>query len=96
MKLHVTIPKKEIVYEGKVKKTGPGQGYIHMNDKYIGHRAYIIFPQKKVIDGTNYLITIDEVMNKGVHPNNDHTCKINLSQKYVGKKCIVILDDDWE
>ena len=86
MKLYATIPQKEVIYKGKIKRTGTGQGYVYMKDEYLGCRAYIIFPQKYEFDGANYLITIDEVLNKGVHPDNDHTCRCFLSRTYIGKK----------
>ena len=63
MKLYATIPQKEVIYKGKIKRTGTGQGYVYMKDEYLGCRAYIIFPQKYEFDGANYLITIDEVLN---------------------------------
>ena len=68
MKLYAKIPQEEVIYKGKIRKTGNGQ---------------------------NYWITIDQVVNKGVHPDNDHTCRCFLSRNFVGKKCFVILDDDW-
>ena len=95
MKLYAKIPQEEVIYKGKIRKTGNGQGYVYMNDQYLGYRAYIIFPQKYEFDGENYWITIDKVVNKGVHPDNDHTCRCFLSRNFVGKKCFVILDDDW-
>ena len=73
MKLYAKIPQEEVIYKGKIRKTGNGQGYVYMNDQYLGYRAYIIFPQKYEFDGENYWITIDQVVNKGVHPDNDHT-----------------------
>lgn len=94
MKLYAKIPMKEVIYKGKIKRTGTGQGYIYMNDEYLGCRAYIIIPQKYEFDGADYYITIDEVMNKGVHPDNDHTCRIFLSRSHLGRECFVIIDDD--
>lgn len=95
MKIKLKIPKQEIVYVGKIKKSKTGQGYVHMNDQYIGNRAYVIMPQKMKRTSEYYEIVVDEIQNIGVHPNNDHTCKLNLSQKYVGRKCIVIIADDF-
>ena len=95
MKLYARIPEKEIISKGKIKKTGTGQGYIYMNDQYLGCRAYIIFPQKVEKRGADYLVTIDEVLNKGVHPDNDHTCRCFLSRNYIGREYILVIEDDW-
>ena len=90
----IRIPKKEIIYDGKVRKTYGGQGKIRLNDRYLGNRAYVIFPLLRKNDGDGTIIAIDEIKNKGVRPNNDHTAGIDLSKKYVGRKCIVVLQEE--
>ena len=39
------------------------------------------------------IIAVDEILNKGIHPENDHSCGIPLGRKYVGRKCITILQE---
>ena len=48
MKLYAKIPQEEVIYKGKIRKTGNGQGYVYMNDQYLGYRAYIIFPKVRI------------------------------------------------
>lgn len=73
--INLEISKKEIIYDGKVKMTYGGQGIIRFKDKMLGKRVYVIFPmyRKNTEDG---VIVADEILNKGIHPENDHSSGI--------------------
>ena len=86
--------KKDIIYDGKVRKTYGGGGIIHINDRYLGRRAYVIFPLKRESDGGTVSVAIDEILNKGIRPGNDHSCRALLESKYVGRKCLAVLMDE--
>ena len=47
--------------------------------------------RKDTEDGV--IIEVDEILNKGVRPNNDHTSGILLGKEYVGRKCILLLQE---
>ncbi len=91
--LNLELRKHDIILEGEVKNTWGGQGIIRLNDKFLGNRSYVIFPiySKDTNDGV--IMAINEILNKGIHPDNDHTSGISLGQKYVGRKCITILQE---
>lgn len=91
--INIEIKKNDIVYDGKVKKTYGGQGVIRFKDVFLGSRAYAIFPIYHKYTDDSVIIAIDEILNKGIHPENDHTSGISFGQKYVGRKCIVILQE---
>ena len=85
--------KKEIIYDGKVKKTSNGQGIILLKNNLLGKRAYIIFPIHRKNIEDHVVLAVDKIENKGIHPNNDHTCRILLAKEYVGRKCVIILQE---
>ena len=101
--INLAIDKNDIIYDGKVKMTYGGQGIIRFKDKMLGKRVYVIFPlgkrvyvifpmyRKNTEDGV--IVAVDEILNKGIHPENDHSCGIPLGRKYVGRKCITILQE---
>lgn len=91
--LNIKIPKNEIVYDDKVKMTHKGQGIIRIKDKLLGNRAYVIFPMYRQNTKDGVIIAVDEILNKGIHPDNDHTSGISLGRKYVGRKCIAVLQE---
>ena len=91
--INIRIQKKDIIYDDKVKTTYNGQGVIRLRDEYLGHRAYAIFPMHRKNETDSVIIAIDEILNKGVHSNNDHTTRLLFSREYVGRKCIVILQE---
>lgn len=91
--LNLELRKQDIIVDGEVKNTWKGQGIIRLNDKFLGNRSYVIFPiySKDTNDGV--IMAIDEILNKGIHPENDHSSGIAFGQKYVGRKCITILQE---
>ena len=91
--INLTIDKNEIIYDGKVKMTYGGQGIIRFKDKMLGKRVYVIFPMYRKNTEDGVIVAVDEILNKGIHPENDHSCGIPLGRKYVGRKCITILQE---
>ena len=91
--INLEINKKEIIYDGKVKMTYGGQGIIRFKDKMLGKRVYVIFPMYRKNTEEGVIVAVDEILNKGIHPENDHSSGIPLGQKYVGRKCIAILQE---
>ena len=91
--LNLELRKHDIILDGEVKNTWSGQGIIRLRDKFLGNRSYVIFPiySKETDDGV--IMAIDEILNKGIHPENDHSSGIPIGQKYVGRKCITILQE---
>ena len=91
--LNLELRKQDIIVDGEVKNTWKGQGIIRLNDNLLGNRSYVIFPiySKETTDGV--IMAIDEILNKGIHPENDHSSGIPLGQDYVGRKCITILQE---
>lgn len=94
MMISLKLNNRDIIYDDKVKKTYNGQGIIRFKDKYLGRRAYIIYPMYRKNDGADVLLAVDRIENEGIHPDTDHTCRVLLPQKDVGKKCVVVLQDD--
>ena len=91
--INLAIDKNDIIYDGKVKMTYGGQGIISFKDKMLGKRVYVIFPMYRKNTEDGVIIAVDEILNKGIHPENDHSCGIPLGRKYVGRKCITILQE---
>ena len=91
--INLEIPNNEIIYDGKVKMTYGGQGIIRLNNNLLGKRVYVIFPMLRENTKDGVIVAVDEILNKGIHPENDHSSGISLSRKYVGRKCITILQD---
>lgn len=91
--INLAVNEKDIIYDDKVKTTYNGQGLIRLKNDLLGKRAYVIFPihRRSIEQGT--LVAVDEILNKGIHPHNDHTTRILLGREYVGRKCIVILQE---
>lgn len=87
------IPTREIIKRGTVKRTYNGQGIIRLKDKYLGNRVYVIIPTNERIDDNIVVVDVDEVFNLGVHPDNDHISGVLFGQDYVGKDCIIILQE---
>ena len=91
--LNLELRKQDIILDGKVKNTWSGQGIIRLNDKFLGNRSYVIFPIYSKDTSNGVIMAIDEILNKGIHPENDHSSGIGIGQKYVGRKCITILQE---
>ena len=91
--INLVIDKEEIIYDGKVKMTYGGQGIIRLNNNLLGKRVYVIFPMLRENTKDGVIVAVDEILNKGIHPENDHSSGISFSRKYVGRKCITILQD---
>ena len=84
----------DIIYDDKVKKTYGGQGVVRLNDRFLGERAYVIFPMKREDTEDGVIVAIDEILNRGIRPNNDHTSKIILGKEYVGRRCLLVLQEE--
>ena len=91
--INLAINSDDIIYDGKVKMTYGGQGIIRIKDNLLGKRAYVIFPIHRMDVEGGVIVAVDEILNKGIHPDNDHTSGISFGQKYVGRKCITILQE---
>lgn len=91
--INLEIPNNEIIYDGKVKMTYGGQGIIRFNDEMLGKRVYVIFPMLRENTKDGVIVAVDEILNKGIHPENDHSSGISFERKYVGRKCITILQE---
>ena len=92
-KIHTYQITADVQSDGKVKMTYGGQGIIRFKDKMLGKRVYVIFPMYRKNTEDGVIIAVDEILNKGIHPENDHSCGIPLGRKYVGRKCITILQE---
>lgn len=92
--LSMELNKEDIIYDDKVKMTFGGQGIVRLNDMFLGARAYVVFPMNRKDTEDGVIIEVDEILNKGVRPNNDHTSGILLGKEYVGRKCLLLLQDD--
>ena len=84
---------KDIIYDDKVKKTYGGQGVVRLHDRFLGQRAYVVFPMQREDSEEGVVITVDEILNRGIRPNNDHTSKILLGKEYVGRRCLLVLQE---
>ena len=91
--INLQFRREEIIFNGQVKKNYGGQGHIRVKDSYLGSRAYVIFPSQHIDDDGNVQIEVDEILNKGIHPDNDHTSRILLTKEYVGRSCVLVLQD---
>ena len=87
------LNKRDIIYDDKVKKTYGGQGVVRLNDKFLGQRAYVVFPMQREDTEDGVIVTVDEILNRGIRPNNDHTSKILLGKEYVGRRCLLVLQE---
>ena len=86
--INLEISKKEIIYDGKVKKYGK-KGVIPIKEKLDHEHIYVIFPfERKNIGGKVHII-VDSMYIERVSLN-EGKYQINLKNKYAGKKCIVI------
>ena len=92
--INLQFKREDIIYDGDVKETYNGQGYIYLYDAFLGHRAYVIFPNQYRRDDEGVEIEVDKILNKGVRPNNDHTSRILLGKEYVGQKCFLVLQEE--
>ena len=89
----IEIPKREIIKKDLVKRTYNGQGIIRIKDKYLGNRVYaIVLDKQEDADKIAYL-SVEEIFNRGVHPDNDHISGVLFGQDYVGKECAIILQE---
>ena len=65
-----------------------------LNDKFLGKRAYVVFPMNRKDTEDGIIVDIDEILNKSIRPNNDHSSKVIFSKDYAGRKCLLILKED--
>ena len=91
--LSLKLNKSDIIYDDKVKKTYGGSGVVRLHDRFLGERAYVVFPINRKDTGDEIYVEIDEILNKGIRPNNNHTSKVSFDKKYVGRKCILVLQE---
>lgn len=89
----IELEKREIIFNGSVRKTYSGQGIIRVKDKYLGNRVYAIMPLFQKPSTSTTTIGIGEIFNLGVHPDNDHMGCCLFSQKDTGKDCVIILQE---
>ena len=62
--INLTINKKDIIYDGKVKMTKGNKGVIRIKNKLFKNFTYVIFPIFRQNDGGNVIISVDEILNK--------------------------------
>ena len=93
MQLNMKVKKREVIYDGKVKQTYNGQGIVRLKDGHLGERCYIIFPLYREDNGDDIIVAVDEIRNRGIHPDTNSTCRALLGKEYVGRRCIVVLQD---
>ena len=91
--IRFTLPKREIIHNGKVNKTYTGQGIIRLKDKFLGNRVYTIFPLKMEDNMNEISVDVENVLNRGVHPDNDHMGCVLFQSWNVGKQCLIILQE---
>lgn len=92
--IDLKFAKWRIIYEGLVKKSFNGQGFVRVKDMFLGERAFIIFGESLNDSDENIMVSVNEIRNKGIHPDNDHTSKVLLPNDYVNCKCLVVLQED--
>lgn len=76
-----------------MKKTYNGQGIVRINDFYLGSRSYVILTNHRKDEGEMISFGIDEIFNKGIHPDTDHSCRILLGKEYIDRDCLVVLQE---
>ena len=91
--LSLELNKSDIIYDDKVKKTYGGQGVVRLHDRFLGKRTYVVFPMNRRNTEDGVIVEVDEILNKGVRPNNDHTSKVIFGKEYVGRRCLLVLQD---
>ena len=91
--LNLELKKRDIISDGKVKNTWNGQGFVLLKDSYLGNRSYVIFPNGRKETEDKVILSVDEILNKGVHPHNDHTCRVLLSKSRVDDDCLIVLQE---
>ena len=85
--INIQLEKKNILYDNKVKTTKSSNGIIRLKKKI--RNAYVIFPILRRNEDNIVLIAVDEILRKDVKIK-DGKCYIDISRKYVGRKCIVV------
>ena len=91
--INLAINERDVVYDGKVKASYHGQGHIRLGDDMLGKRVYIVFPMYRKDTEDGMIVAVDEIRNRGVHSHTHQTTGILLGREYVGRKCIVILQE---
>lgn len=89
----IELDKREIIFNGPVRRTYSGQGIIRLKDKYLGNRVYAIFPTHQKETYTKITVGVDNILNLGVHPDNDHMGCCLFGQKDTEKNCVIILQE---
>ena len=90
--IEMTLDKREIIYDNKVKKSDKGRGKVYLKDRHLGKRVYVFIEYGKTIqdEKKKRKIKIDEILNKGVRSEGQKDSAIHLDKKYVGRNCVVI------
>ena len=91
--IKLEFAKWKIIYDGIVKKSFNGQGLIRVKDMFLGERAFVVFGESLNDSNENIMVSVNEIRNKGIHPDNDHTSRVLLSKDYVNCKCLVVLQE---
>jgi hypothetical protein len=76
-----------------VVTTWNGQGIVRLKDSFLGNRSYVIFPFTRIDTEDSIILSVSEILNKGVHSNNDHTCRVLLGKNYVDDECLIVLQE---
>ena len=91
--IDIELAKWKIIYDGLVKKSFNGQGFIRVKDIFLGERTFIVFGEILNDSDENIMVSANEIYNRGIHPDNDHTSKVLLPTDYVNRKCVVVLQE---
>lgn len=91
--IDLEFEKWKIIYEGLVKKTFNGQGFVRVKDMFLGGRAFVVIVESLNDSDEKIMASVNEIRNKGIHPDNDHTSRVLLSKDYVNCKCLVVLQE---
>ena len=91
--IFLELRKMDSIYDGKVKSTWNGQGIIFLKNGYLGNRSYVIFPSNRQETEDSIILSVNEILNKGIHSNNDHSCRVLLGQNHVDDNCLLVLQE---
>lgn len=91
--LNLELRKEDIISDGAVKTTWNGQGLVKLNNEFLGNRSYVIFPFNRIETEGSVILSVSEILNKGVHSDNDYTSRVLLSKAYVDDDCLLVLQE---
>ena len=91
--INLELRKRDVISDRKVVTTWNGQGIVRLKDSYLGNRSYVIFPFTRIDTEDSIILSVSEILNKGVHSNNDHTCRVLLGKNYIDDECLIVLQE---